>query len=51
MEWLGQKTTLQTKLLEIGLTIKHCLIANFANICFIVDDEEPTTPLSNGVLC
>jgi hypothetical protein len=51
MEWLRQKTTLQTKLLEIGLTIKRCLIANFANICFIIDDEEAMSALSNGVLC
>jgi hypothetical protein len=51
MEWLGQKTTLQTKLLEISLIIKRGLIANFANICFIVDDDVALTTISHGVLC
>jgi hypothetical protein len=51
MEWLGQKTTLQTKLLEIGLIIKRGLIANFANICFIMHDEEAVKSIFHGVLC
>jgi dTMP kinase len=45
MEWLRQKTTLQTKLVEISLIIKRGPIANLANICFIVDHERHSNDL------